>query len=295
MKVTAVQMHPGDILGIPGDLHFDRQDQPAIEVMLKVFEDVGVTDVDLVGDTFESAGISRHPKLRRARNFRAGKATIKAERDAAADTLKALRNIVQTNRRTDVLVHRGGTEPYTYYDRPGGLHVLTGNHEKWWEDVQDDYPGLMDTLWYELYGDLFDGWHVHAEGTSLKHGPLLVCHGHRLRGSLSKHSAAAVLGNYPGQNTLYGHTHRIDECTTPTHKYGVPSAHGAWTIGHLKDRDAELESSEIGPHSEKHQQGFALVHYFDRDGALGFDVTKVRIHRDVNDKPMCVVGGKVYR
>lgn len=279
MKVKAVGIQAGDVLLVPGDMHFDQQDQAAIDVMLQVAQHEGVTDVCLVGDTFESAGISRHPSMRRARAFRLGKATIKSEAAAATDTIQALRAMVDAARS----------------DRPG-LHVLTGNHEAWWAGVQDDYPGLMDTPWFELYGDLFDGWHVHEDYMALKYGSLLVCHGHRLRGSLSKYSAASVLANYPGQNTAYGHTHRLDEATTPTYKYGVPVSHGAWTFGHLKDRDAEIKDGTVGPHSEKHQQGFGLVHFFDRgDGAIGFDVTKVRIHRDGADKPLAVVGGVVFK
>lgn len=261
------------MLLVPGDLHFDKQDQGAINVMLEVAAEEGVTDVCLVGDTFESAGISRHPAMRRSRNFRLGKATIKSERAAAHDTITELRKIA----------------------RVGGLHVLTGNHEAWWSGVQDDYPGLEDTEWFELYGDLFDGWRIHEEYTALRYGPLLVAHGHRLRGSLSKYSAATVLSNYPGQNTLYGHTHRIDEATTPTYKYGNQVAHGAWTIGNLKDREAEITDPHTGPYAEKHQQGFGLIRFFDRGGVLGFNVDKVRIHRDSNDNPLAVVGRNIYK
>lgn len=284
MKVTVVPTVPDRVLLVPGDLHFDKQDQEAIDLMVEVARDVGVTDVCLVGDTFESAGISTHPGMRKVRAFRHGKATIKSEGAAARPTISALRKLA----------------------RPGGLHVLTGNHEHWWAGVQDEYPGLADTPWFELYGDLFDGWHIHEEYAALRYGPLLVCHGHRLRGSLAKYSAASVLANYPGQNTLYGHTHRIDEATTPTYKYGTPVAHGAFTIGHLKSRDEELKDPFMGPHSEKHQQGFGLVRFFDRAGAesdtalgnkpvVGFDVTKVRIHRDTHDRPVVTLDGKVYR
>jgi hypothetical protein len=283
MNVRTVPMAAGQVLLVPGDTHFDCQDDGALAVMLKVARAAKVTDACLVGDTFESAGISRHPQLRKARKFRHGGATIKKEAEAAAPVVAEMRAIVKENRRG-----------------PGGLHVLTGNHEHWWAEVQDEYPGLLDTPWFELYrterdGFIFDGWHVHAEHEGLKYGPLLVCHGQRLRGSLSKYSAASVLANYPGQNTLYGHTHRIDEATTPTYKYGTPSAHGAWTIGHMKRRDVEVSDPVIGPFAERHQQGFGLVHFFDRDGQLGFEVTKVRIHRDTHDQPMATWGGHVFK
>lgn len=278
MRVKLAKTDPGDVLLIPGDIHFDQQDDAALHVMLLTAQGARVNSVCLIGDTFESAGISRHKSMRAARHFRNGKGTFKSEKEAAEPWLRELKSF------TD----------------PGKCNALTGNHEAWWGEVQDEYPGLMDTEWYELYGDLFDGWHLHDEDTSLKYGPLLVSHGHRLRGSLSRNSAATVLGNYPGQNTAYGHTHRIDEATTPTFKYGKPVAHGAWTFGALKDREAELSSPKIGPFAERHAQGFGIVTFFNRNGSLdseslGFEVTKCRIHRDDRDRPFAVFGGEVYK
>lgn len=241
--------------------------------------DVGIarriTGVVFVGDTFESAGFSRHG--RPVRKFRMGAGTIEAERAAVEPWTRAFRHVVKAYRK-----------------RPGGLHVLTGNHEAWWELVQDDYPGLMATDWPQLYGDVFDGWHIHAEATSLKLGPLLICHGHRLRGALSRSSAAAVLANYPGQNTLYGHTHRVDSCITPSYKYGAPVRHGAWTIGHMKSVAEEFKERAISPYAERHLQGFALVSFHDVAGELRFQVEQVTIDRDESGKPYCIVGGQLY-
>lgn len=275
MLVKPVKVQSGDVLLVPGDIHFDKQDDNALRIMVDVACAHRVNSVCLVGDTFESAGISRHG--RPARRFRLGRGTIKSEGDAARPYLYAMQQIVQYHR-----------------DRPGGLHVLTGNHEDWWALLQDEYPGLMDTPWYELYGDLFNGWHVHAEHTALKFGPLLVCHGHRLRGSLSVATAATVLRNYPGQNTLYGHTHRVDSSVTPTYKYGRPVDHGAWSIGHLKDMRAEAKDRFSGPLAERHKQGFALVSFFEVRGEIRFKVDVVTIDRDRRGQPYCIVGGVLY-
>lgn len=293
MKVKRITPQYGDRVLIPGDMHFDQQDTPACELMCDVAEQTGVNAVVLVGDTFNSIGISRHATLRAARHYRWGKATIKAEKAAAEPVLNRLRSIVQFARGQGVFRDGPGTSA-PGSTRPGGLYVLEGNHERWWTSVQDDYPGLMDTEWHELYGTLFDGWAFYGETEALKMGPLLVCHGHRLRGSLSKNSALSVLSNYPGQNTLYGHTHRVECATNPTWKDGEPVPHGAWTVGHMKTIDSEHDDPHIGPYSERHQQGFALVDFFDRGGDVGFNVTQVRIHRTVDGKPMCVVDGKVY-
>lgn len=277
MLVREIDTQPGDRYLIPGDIHADKQDNEALRIMLAVARRTQVNGVVLVGDTFESMGISRHKGMRRARNFRLGKGTIKAEERAIRPWIEALDALVSTNRK-----------------RPGGLHVLTGNHENWWSEIQDEYPGLMDTPWFELYGDLFDGWHVHKEHTALKLGPLLVCHGHRLRGSLSKNSAAAVLANYPGQNTLYGHTHRISGDISPTYKYGLPVDHGAWSVGHMKDIYEERKDPFSGPLSERHRQGFGLISYFEVAGELRFSVEVVPISRDRRGRPFAVVSGRVF-
>lgn len=275
MIVKPLNPKSGDVLLIPGDIHFDQQDDDALDLMLSVASGRRVNSVCLVGDTFESAGISRHG--RPARKFRNGRATIEAERRAAEPWLAKLRNLAGYFRGT-----------------PGGLHVLTGNHEHWWEGLQDDYPGLLDTPWVELYGTIFDGWHVHAEHVALKFGPLLVCHGHRLRGSLARSSAASVLANYPGQNTLYGHTHRVDACITPTYKYGLPVRHGAWTVGNMKRIDVELKDRFLGPHAERHLQGFALVDFYEIEGETRFTVELVTIDRKPSGAPYCIVGGVLY-
>lgn len=270
MKVVEIHTDPGDRLLIPGDMHHDKQDQPAVELMIRVARAVRVNRACLVGDTFESAGITH--RKRPARKFRFGQGTVAAEREAARPNLSALLALGLKS-----------------------ADVLTGNHENWWTGVQDEYPGLVDTEWFELYGDIFDGWHIRKEYTALKYGPLLVCHGHRLRGALAKNAAAAILGNYPGQNTVCGHNHRLDVATTPTFKYGRQVCHGAWCVGVLKDRDEEIKEDVIGPFSEKHQQGFGIATFFDRGGALGFDMQLYRIHRDSRDRPVVIHNGEVFR
>lgn len=275
MIIRELKPKSGDVLLVPGDIHFDKQDEEALDLVLSVGCGSRVNSVCLVGDTFESAGISRHG--RPARKFRLGAGTIKAESRAAAPWLAAFKAMAGH--------FRGG---------PGGLHILTGNHEAWWSGVQDDYPGLLDTDWPEVYGDIFDGWHIHEEYTALKFGPLLVAHGHRLRGSLARASAASVLGNYPGQNTLYGHTHRVDSCITPSYKYGSPVRHGAWTVGHLKRVEHEIKDKYLGPHSEKHLQGFALVYFYEVEREIRFNVELVTIDRTASGKPYCIAGGVYY-
>lgn len=275
MNVTHVPTKAGDVLLVPGDIHFPLADDGAVELMIKVAKGVGVNNVCLIGDTFESAGLSRHKSLRAARNFVDRGGTIKAETKAARPMFQALKRMC----------------------KPGTLRALGGNHDaSWWAAVQDDYPGLMDTEWYELYGDLFDGWHMYDDMAALKYGALLISHGHNLLGSTSRGAAAAVLKNYPGQNSLFGHNHKLDVATTPTFKDGLPVAHGAWSCGHLKRRDVEMGDRFMGKFAASHQQGFALVSFFNRgDDALGFDVSLVRIHRDNKDRPLAFAHGELFR
>lgn len=282
MKIREINPKSGDVLLVPGDIHFDLQDDSALDLMLLVAVDRRVNRVCLVGDTFESSGISRHARLRR--RFRINKSTLASERRAATPWLRALAKLVRSNRKKTARAGGG----------LGGLDVLTGNHEHWWSEIQDEYPGLTDTPWHELYGDLFDQWHVHAEHTALKYGPLLVCHGHRLRGSLSRSSAATVLANYPGQNTLYGHTHRVDSCITPSYKYGAPVRHGAWTIGTLKRWDVEIQDEFLGLMADRHLQGFALVNFYEVEGEMRFGVDQVTVDRAASGRPYAIVGGTYY-
>lgn len=278
MIVREIDILPGDVTGVPGDIHFDKEDKAALRIMCDVFRAFRVNNGILIGDTFDSIGISRHPRL--ARDFRFGKGTIASERRHAEPWLEEIAAIVASNRDTG--------------RRSRGLHALTGNHEFWSSKMADDYPGLLDSPWSEYYGDLFDGWHVWAEATALRLGSLLVCHGHRLRGSLNRNSAVSVLQNYPGQNTLYGHTHRVECCITPTYKYGVAVDHGAWTIGHMRDIGEELANPALGVHAERHKQGFALVHHFQVGGELRFRVELIPIDRKPNGKPYAVVAGVVF-
>ena len=279
MIVKNVNVKSGDVLLVPGDIHFDQQDDAALDLMLSVACGERVNGVCLVGDTFESTGISRHG--RPARRFRFGAGTIRSEARAAAPWLSALRNVAR---------HFRGAG--------GGLHILTGNHERWWGAVQDEFPGLLDIEWPDVYQsavpDLFDGWQIHEEYVGLKYGPVLVSHGHRLRGALSRSSAASVLANYPGQNTIYGHTHRVDSSITPSYKYGAPVRHGAWSVGNMKRTDVELKDKFLGTHAERHLQGFALVAFYEVEGEMRFGVELVTVDRAPSGRPYAIVGGKYY-
>lgn len=248
------------LLVVPGDIHAPGQDDAALGLMTKTVEcvaqDLALSREDialcLTGDTFDSAGFSPHPGMRR--KVRTGRATLDTEKRAMAPWFHTWRGIFSK------------------------VHVIAGNHEAW----QESDLALSDSSWHDVYGELFDGDEVIAypEGTRLVFGKLVVCHGHDLRGSLAANSAASVLREYPGQNTLYGHTHRLQSCTTPTYKYGEPVEHGAWTVGVMCRPDFEHTDRTMRKFADRHQQGFALVHFEQEyQGDADFQVELCSIRR----------------
>lgn len=70
--------------------------------------------------------------------------------------------------------------------------------------------------------------------------------------------------------------------------------HGAWTIGHLRDIEDSIRDSFLGPLSERHRQGFALVYYHMVAKELRFKVELVSIDRDRRNRPFCVVQGQLF-
>jgi hypothetical protein len=270
MKVKSLPVKSGDRYLIPGDIHFGIEDPAALSLLTKAGIDAGCNGMILIGDTFDSYGISRHPK-----------------------SAKVLKN----RKRTTVAEEKESAEPWfrSWANNFDNLHMLSGNHEAWFSYIQDQFPGLADTEWWDLYGSLFDGWHLHSHGTALRLGPLLICHGDELRGSLAKNSASSVLNSYPGQNTLYGHTHRVDSSTRPTWKYGTRIDHGAWTIGCMMDLETSQDNRETRVNAQIHQQGGAIVS-FDTSfaGDLTFGVEIIQVLRDSGNNPGFVFRGNSY-
>lgn len=281
MKIRQLPTKPADKWVVPGDIHFDQEDPAALAVMTDVMIGEGVNGMILVGDTMNSMGISRHQSLKATRHYLGGSGTIKSELFHAKPWVEDWEALI-TKRREDE-------------SRTGGLEVIEGNHENWFNVVQDDYPGFLGMKWHELYGDLFNKWHMNDDNTGLKLTSLLIVHGDSLRGALSKKSAAKVLQEYPGQNTLYGHTHRQDSAVVGTLKDGTQEFHGAFTVGHMRDRDSELSDKYSKQHAERHRQGFGLITIIPiGNKTLGFNVDLVPIHRDENDRPFAVIGGRLY-
>lgn len=270
MLVTPLKVRAGTRLFIPGDPHFPVHWaalwKSFARNLPKIFKGRHGRTV-LIGDTFDSYGLSRHQKSAKTVRTRG---RIKDEVAAAKPAIAALREL-------------------------GPVDVLTGNHEDWWDDVVSDNPALEGFEWWDMYAPALEGCTVHPYGTALLAGKLLLCHGDELVGSLSKQSARTVLNNYPGQNSLYGHTHRLDQCTRPTAKNGEQVAHGAWTIGHTRDLDLIQDEKALRPFADAWEVGFAIVDFYSMGGELYFTVQLVRVFRDGHGRPVYMVDGETYR
>lgn len=184
------------------------------------------------GDTFDSAGFSPHPNVRKSVHATGG--TLDDEKKAAKPWLDTWAGIF------------------------GQRYMMCGNHEAW----QESTLALEGSDWWEAYGSLLDGWQLYSEATRLKMGKVTIAHGHDLLGSLSKHSAASVLHEYPGQHIVYGHTHRLQGCTTPTTRENEMVAQGAWTVGMMADRRKERQDRMMRKLSDRHQNGFGVIYFF---------------------------------
>lgn len=265
MKFKKFAVKTSDRLFIPGDIHFPVHDGQLLDLYGRSLSALGVTRSVFIGDTFDSFGLSGHRKAAAARRTRG---RIKDEIKAAKPYIKK-------------------------FTKHGEVDVLTGNHEDWWDDVVEENPALEGFEWWDMYEDALADCTVHPYGTALVAGCLALCHGDELKGSLAKNSAASVLANYPGQNVLYGHTHRVDVCTRPTEKYGKATAHGAWTIGHTRDVEAVQDDKYLRQHAGNWEQGGAVVDFHKANGELRFNVQLFRVFRD-GTKPYFVVDGKKY-
>lgn len=262
----------GSVVLVPGDIHCPIEDQAVIALMARAADDAGVTDVVLQGDSFDGWGMSQHAK--EAERWFNNKSRISDEVSAGKRTLGLLRSLVKTN---------------------ANAVALAGNHDgQRLERFIDANPAFHGLKWHDIYAGALKGWTT-PDVNTIKAGPLNIAHGHMLSG-LERGGGVTpcrtVLTKYPGQNTLFGHTHRRSFDTRPTWKDGRQVVHGAWNVGHLQD------PRHIGDWAGDHawEQSFALVTYHGvPKEALMFDVQLARVLRDRRNKPTVLINGKAYR
>lgn len=166
-----------------------------------------------------------------------------------------------------------------------------GNHEERVLRHVDENQALDGLGWDEPFRRALDddGWQVLPAKYKLVLGPAVIQHGHTLKGSLNKYSAATVLARNPGQSTFYGHTHRVDQTANVTWDKGWPAEHMAATLGFLGDID-KFEYTD----DEPWRLGFGALKFFRLPtGRPGFTFTQhvilrtragLVLHSPLNDK-----------
>lgn len=246
---------------IPGDWHIPNHHRALSTLMLRHAADLRPNFVLLQGDTVNAQGLSRF----RTQKDPVDQVSLKREAAAAAPLLHALAATA-----TD------------------GAYAGPGNHEKFIIRLAGEEPAFQDMEWWEAWDPAFADYQVLPADYRAKIGHLIVEHGDDLKGSLQKQSAHNVLRNYPTQNTLYGHTHRIQHAQVSTAAGGVPTAHGAWTIGTLADPDRM-----DGQDSDGWQYGWAVV---DVRASGRFTVTQLQAHWKGNRPEVwCPLLKRLYR
>lgn len=247
---------------IPGDWHIPNHHRALSTLMLRHAADLKPNFVFLQGDTVNAQGLSRFSRKTDAPD----QVSLKREAEAAAPLLHALARCATDN-----------------------CFAGPGNHEKFiYRFAENDAPAFQDMEWWEAWDPAFKDYTVLPRDYRAKIGHLIVEHGDDLKGSLRKESTQNVLRNYPTQNTLYGHTHRIQHSQVSTASNGQPVAHGAWTIGTLADPERM-----DGQDSDGWQYGWAVV---DVRPSGRFHVTQLQAHwKGGRPEVWCPLLKKLYR
>lgn len=251
---------------IPGDIHGGIQDDDVLGLLTEIGEKEKVDALVLIGDTHDCSGVSPY------------RTNVDKYLSTLEDEDEAIEWFVED-----------------FKDQGCEVFALAGNHERWVLKFLAENPGLGKNLkWHSMFPRTYKGVKCLPYAGMLKIGSLLFEHGHELNGALSILSAKTVWSRYPGQNTLYGHTHRQDQWVVPTSKDGIPVMHGAWTIGHCsipeKHRDYAAQSLSSWV------QGGALVEWYKLPtGELHHRVNTLSVFRDKRNRPYICYNGNLYR
>lgn len=257
--VKSNRFKPGDAVLIPGDLHFPKHNQKALDLCIKAAKGFGCNKVMLQGDNLDSAHISRHG-YSRGESFREDNDCI------AAFTAQ---------------VKKAGIQPTV-----AGL----GNHDgSWFEEYAATHPGLSHE---DLLPALYDNWEVLPAGYVLAlNKKLVVTHGDALNGSCATNPAASVLRNYPGLNVIFGHCHRQDIARTIRPTHDGPRTTVAVAVGCLVSQDYELSNRALRVNAQRHALGFgvAVLHKNDL-----FEVLLGSI-METKQGMVCLLAGELYK
>jgi hypothetical protein len=198
---------------IPGDVHLPFHDPQAIKFVWNHNYSSGEAGLFITGDLVDLYWLSSWPK-----------SGDKAKATGYQATRKSLLEFVSCVSNN--------------YD-----HVVygCGNHEDRVASLTRKFPGF-DGEWYWMFKDILPTtWHYLPHGYRAelpqKTGnglPILVEHGDKtLYGGVP--SADKLATSYPGQCTIIGHNHRLQQSLKTTWRKGKATTSMAYTCGHMSD------------------------------------------------------------
>jgi len=221
---------------VTSDHHVPHQNVPAVKAILKMMDDIKFDGFFILGDYLDCGCISHWNKTRHK--------TVEGQR------LK--QDFIAGNALLDEFDKRLPKGAEKYY--------LQGNHEKWLEDIIEEYPaldGLLDldsALFLEKRGYKYTKYNgfVHLGRLNLTHG--IYAGGNPVKKHIDECKT----------NILFGHTHTIAEqlSSSPAREIAL----SGYNVGCLCDLAPEYAKNR--PNCWSH--GFALVYvwpngYFEVD------------------------------
>jgi len=243
------------------DLQVPDHDPKAIDLMLTVAADVGVTGILIVGDELDSPQVSRWNKGLANEYSR----TLQKDIDKCVDVLRKIVSAVKDDQPVHLMRSNHGTRVRTYVRKyaPGldGLRSL-------------EYENLLQfsELGITYHEQVFE----FAQNWVLAHGD---------EGSLSRIAGSTALGlaRKYGKSVVCGHTHRLGMGHDNNAMNGKVTRHlFGMEVGHMMS----LSKAAYTGGSANWNQGFALID--DIDNVVTPHLIPI-IHRKA------IVGGKVYR
>jgi hypothetical protein len=214
---------------IPGDIHLPFHDQSALNHVLH-YESKGIF---IQGDLIDFYWISRWPKSVEQTES----AGYEATRQSVLDFVSAV------SKRFDFVVYGAGN----HEDRVANLaRGYPGFDGKWWWIMRDVLP----TTWHYLP----HGYRAELPQRTCNGLPIIIEHGDKAIANIKVPTAENLVASFPGQCTIIGHNHRVQQAAKTTWKKGKQTVSMAFSCGHLSDIKKNNYST-----SPQWQQGFTTI------------------------------------
>ena len=201
---------------IPGDIHLPFHDPQAVKAIwdpLQNFDQGFDCGLFITGDLVDLYWLSSWPK--------SGDKAKATGYQATRQSLLEFVNCVSQN--YDYVIYGCGN----HEDRVSSLcRKFPGFDGKWYWMFQD----ILPTTWYFLE----HGYRAELPQRTNNGLPIIVEHGDKAQyGGVP--SADKLVSSYPGQCTIIGHNHRVQQALKTTWKQGKSLVSSAFTCGHMSD------------------------------------------------------------